>query len=867
MKRTLRLNVVAVALFGMFCGTAYAAPQKFTLDNGLTVLVSEMPSSPVAAVNLWVRTGSANEGRWMDSGITHFIEHMLFKGTARRGAGVIPQEARAMGGSINASTGYDQTAYVLAVPKENLSKAVDLLADMVVSPSFDAAEMEREREVIVKEMHMINDRPGRKLDDLVARTVYHTHPYQYPIIGREDVFRRLKRDDLVAYHTMYYMPNNMILSVAGGIKADEVLAIAKEKFKAFEARSFVLRNVPQEQEQIFPRRLEEYYATDLTRLSLAWQGAALLDPDLYALDVLAMALGQGESSRFFVELYKKKHLLESVSAADYTPQDRGYFEVSCLISKQDPEQVIAAVKGMITRIKDKGLDADELAKVKRQVMVENIVERQTAEGMADKAAADEGFTGDPEFSDRYLDGIRAVTQDDIKRVARRYLVDQRLSVVLLKPKKDAPVPVASAPALSAAIERTVLSNGLVLLLKEDHALPLVSVSVAFRGGMEQDPPELNGLSALTGSVWTKGLPGESADDIARITESRGAGVSSSAGENSIGLGMSFLPEDSSFMFDHLEKFLTVPVFPEDEIARDKEEMRTALAARRDSVAQMSSRALTETLFRTHPVRRDPLGSEATLARIQRKDITACFQRYVRPDNGVIAVFGDIDKAYVRAQLQQRLGKLKPGKPLINTFSEERPDAPRLSELTMDKEQAAVLFAFRGPLMAEKDVPAVEVLVNVLSSSLGGRLFKRVRDELGNAYAVRGGASPGVDAGVISFIALTTAEGLPKVRAIFEEEFAKVRAELISEQELADVRIYLVSGMARSLQTIGAQAGTRAGDELLGLGYAYVDGYAARVNAVTREDVRQAAVKYLDAAHAAVVLTRPPEKIRVKKTGE
>ncbi len=862
MKRTVWLCVMCFIFIGMLSGPAFAAPRKFVLDNGLTVLVTEMPSSPVAAVNLWVRTGSANEGRWMASGITHFIEHMLFKGTARRGAGIIPQEARAMGGSINASTGHDQTAYVLSVPKENLSKAVDLLADMVVSPSFDPAEMEREREVIVKEMHMINDKPARRLDDLVSRTVYHSHPYQYSIIGREDVFRRLTRDDLVAYHNMYYVPNNMILSVAGGVKAEEVLAIAKEKFNAFGARSFVLRNVPQEQVQIFPRRAEESYATDLTRLSMAWQGVALLDPDLYALDVLAMALGQGESSRFYVELYKKQHLLESVSAGDYTPQDRGYFEVSCLIKAQDPDNVAAAVKGMIADVADKGLGVDELAKVKRQVMVENILERQTAEGMADKAAADEGYTGDPEFSDRYLDGIRAVTQEDIKRVVRRYLVDQRLSTVLLVPKKTAAASVKQAPA-SSAIEKTVLPNGLVLLLKEDHSLPLVSVSADFRGGMEQDPAELNGLSALTGSVWTKGLPGESADDIARLTESRGASVWSSSGGNTIGLGMSFLSEDSSFMFDHLEKFLTVPVFPEDEIARDKEEMRTSLAARKDSVVQVSSLALMQTLFKTHPVRRDPLGSDVTLKRIQRQDIVACFQRYIHPDNGVVAVFGDIDTKSVRAQLQQRLGKLKPGKPVITTFAEERPEAARLTELTMDKEQAAVLFAFRGPLMSDKDRYAAEVLVNVLSSSLGGRLFKRVRDELGNAYAVSGGVSPGVDAGTISFIALTTAEGLPKVRAIFEEEFAKVRAQLITDEELADVRIYLVSGMARALQTTGAQAGGRAGDELLGLGYLNVDDYPSRINAVTREDVRQAALKYLDTAHAAVVLTRP----RVKKTGE
>jgi zinc protease len=854
MKRTIFILFVLVSGFG--CSWAYAATQKHVLDNGMTVLVNEMPSSPMAAINLSVKTGSANEGRFMASGITHFVEHMLFKGTPKRPAGVIPEEARAMGGYINASTGYDHTDYVLSVPRAELPKALDLLSDMLMNPSFDPAELEKERQVILKEMNMLNDKPDRKLGELLYQTVYHVHPYQFPIIGREDVFRALRREDLLEYHRSLYVPNNMIISVAGGVGPDDVLSLVREKFKDVKARSFPLRNVPQEPEQIFLRRVEMPYPTDLTRMIMAYQGVALLDKDLYALDVLSMAMGQGASSRLYLELYKKERLVEGISAGNPTPQDRGFFQVSSVMKAQDPDKVIKAVKAMIADVQAKGLLPGELAKIKRQVMADNIYERQTAEGMADKAAMEESFTGDPDFSERYLEGIKAVTNDDIKRVAATYLVDQRLSIVILKPKKDAALAGDAVPVMKSDIEKTVLSNGLTLLLKEDRTLPMVSMSVVFNGGMRQETVELNGLSSLLGSVWIKGAAGVSADDIQRQFDARGASISSYAGRNSFVLGMTVLAEDQLFMFEHLERFMTAPAFPDVEIDRDKEQMRTALVARKDSVLDMSSRALVETLFQTHPYRLDSLGTEESLGRITRAKIMDVFSRYIRPDNGVIAVFGDIDKKQVRRELERRLGKMKPGKPELKIFSEDAPAATRVKELTLDKEQAAVMFAFRGPLIGDSDRYALDAAVNILSSSLGGRLFKRVREELGKSYTVSGRVSPGVDAGMVYFFALTTEEGAAKVRSIMEEEFARIRTELVADKELNDAKAYLISKMARDMQTLGAQAVTRSVDELLGLGYSNADDEPQRLGAVTREDVRAAARKYLDTAHAAIVVSRP-----------
>jgi zinc protease len=489
------------------------------------------------------------------------------------------------------------------------------------------------------------------------------------------------------------------------------------------------------------------------------------------------------------------------------------------------------------------------------VMTGNIYKRETADGMVGSAAENEAFTGDPDFSDRYADGVRAVRNEDVLRVARKYFTDARLSVVILKPQGESTASGRQDQVKPGDIERVVLPNGLILLLKEDHSLPIVSFNAAFNGGMRQETLQLNGLSSLVGSVWTKGLPGESSDQVRAKLEARGAGLSAYSGHNSFVFSMSYLAEDQAMMLDYLEKFMTAPAFPVDEIARDKEQMLTALMTRKDSVMQTAARALVETLFEKHPFRLDSLGTEESLKRIKQKDLVDVFRNYIRSDNGVVAVFGDIDKKKMREELERRLGKLRKGKPSLALFSEDAPAVMRLKELMLDKGQAAVLFGFRGPTISDKDRYASEVLVNVLSSSLGGRLFRRVREELGKSYAVSGGMSPAVDAGMMSFYALTSNDGVDKVRSIMEEEFVKVRQDLISEKELADAKAYLIGDMARDMQTLAAQSITRAVDELLGLGYRNVDDYSARINAVNLEDVRAAAKKYLDLRHAAVVLSR------------
>ncbi len=854
MKKCFALSLCASMVFFSSFSSAETNPHKTKLDNGLTVIINEMPASPMVALYAWVNTGAATEGKYLGSGISHLIEHMLFKGTSRRPPGAIADEARAMGGEINASTGYDNTVFTLSIPKENFAKGLDLISDMVQNPSFDPKELELEREVVLKELRMNNDRPGRKLDELVYDSVYLVHPYKHPIIGHEQIYKKLTREDLVDHYQRNYVPNNMVFSVAGGVKAEDILPQIQKSFENFQMRPLSGRALPMEPEQIFSRRVELAYPTDLTRMTMAYEGVPLLDNDLYALDVLTMALGSGASSRFYQELHEKKRLVEEIGAGNNTPVDRGFVEINCLIKDKDPDVVILAVKALVEEVKKDGLKSNELAKIKRQVMADNIYARQTAEGMAYRAAMEEGFTGDASFSEKYLKGVEGVTNEDIKRVAREYLQDKRLTVVILKPKSAEMAAAAMLVSTPSMIEKLVLPNGLTLLLQEDHSLPIVSLEAVLNGGLRQESPELSGLSGLTGMVWEKGLKGKSFEQISSDVESLGGSFSSTSGFNSVVISLGFLSQDLPVALNYLEDAFLYPTFPEEEIVKEKDEMLTAIAARKDSIVQTSLKEMRETLFLTHPFRFDSLGTEGTLKKISRSDVVNYYERFLAPGNMVIAVVGDIDAAKVKGELIGRFGGMKPRPVTLMTAQEDPPKEQKVKEISMVKEQALVMCGFQAPSIHDKDKYAFEVAVNILSSSLSGRMFKRIREELGKAYNLSGSYSPGVDMGMAMFFTLTTEESIAKVRQIMREEISKLRDELVTDQELADSKTYLKSELARSLETGSSRALMSSIDELLGLGYDNYQHFQEHVAAVTKENIRDVVRKYLDPQHGVVVVT-------------
>lgn len=829
---------------------------KNTLDNGLTVLTSILPSSPVVSVYALVKTGSATEGTYLGTGISHFLEHMLFKSTDHRAVGEIASQIQAVGGSINASTGKDYTIYTITVPLEALDKAIEILSDMISHTKIDDQETDKERAVIFNEMRLHNDDPDTRLSDLMYAQVYIKHPYHHPIIGYPDLLSKVSADDLRQYYKIHYAPNNTIISIAGNVKVDQVMAKIQQHLGPYERQVETLRDLPLEPFQQRQKYVETEYPTDLTRIVIAYKSVSISDQDLYALDVLANILGQGESSRLYQHVLKERSLVYSINAYNYTPIDRGIFGIEATLDWAHLDSTKQAISKDIECIKKKGVSLKELNKAKKQVESDYIFGNQTTSSVAYSRAVDEAFTGDFNFSLNYIEEIKKVTTDDIIRAAKKYLNDSNQTTVVLKPQHTSTSSVTQKmDYVSGDIEKYVLNNGLTVLLKRNTYFPLVSIQLALKAGLREEIEEMNGVSKITSMLWLKGTKSKTSQEISTLTETLGMNLNSFSGKNSMGLSLDCLSEDVLTAVNVLEDVVKNPIFPDSEIAQAKSLMAADLKKRDDDVGRYTGKMMRELLFQTHPYRLDEGGSAESLANINREHIAGFYQKYVQPSNLVLSIIGDFDSAQMLDVLKKKFESIPDHKVTFGDFTEDGIIHPREKSVAMKKEQAMVMLGFHAPNLFSQDRFGVEVLTNILGSSFSGRLFSKIREELGKAYTLGGNYVPGIDAGFVYFYVLTTNQNVEKVVSLLKSEIQKIQSEPISDQELHDIQHYLKGNYKDDLQTNAALNFVVSLDELYGLGFNEYQHYAQHIDAVSSEDVKRLAQTYLDLSKSVVVITQ------------
>jgi len=317
---------------------------------------------------------------------------------------------------------------------------------------------------------------------------------------------------------------------------------------------------------------------------MAYSGVNLFHQDMYALDLLSWILGEGQSSRLYQKIYKDEGLVYSIDSSNFTPIDRGVFEVEAVLDYKNLESTIDTIKLEIEDIKKKGVKSDELKKVKRKILSFHLHRIQTASQMAWSQAVDEAFAGDYQFTQKYVEAIKSIANKDIMRVARKYLNDRSLSITVLKPENERTIEQSQKQEIKRGeIEKHTLENGMTVLIREDHSFPLISVKMLLNGGVRTETADNNGLNTLLAGAWTKGTKSMSSKQIAVKTDSLGISLGGSSGNNSIFINLNCLSEDFEEALDMLEDIIKNPTFPQHEIDKIKENMRTSLRQREDTI--------------------------------------------------------------------------------------------------------------------------------------------------------------------------------------------------------------------------------------------------------------------------------------------
>ena len=820
------------------------------LANGLEVILRPEHNAPVVSAQAWCRAGSIDEGQWLGAGLSHVLEHMLFKGTTTRAGGRIDQEVQAAGGYMNAYTSFDRTVYWINAPTSGTKVVVDILCDIFQNATLPADELAKELDVIRREMDMGHDDPGRRASQGFFATAYQRSPFRHPVIGHRDIFDRITREDLVAYYQTKYAPNNTFLVVVGDFEPATVLAQIEAAYTNSKGRAVPPSFVSQEPRQTAPRETIETAPVEHAHMHLGWHVGDQRHEDTPALDVLATLLGHGLSSRLYRAI-RERGLVHSVSAWIYTPGSVGMFGVSAVCDADKIDVVRQAIQVELQRVREEGICADELSRAVKQYTVSTLATRKTMEGQAQDLGSSWLAATDLHFSERYLGSVRRLSTADIRRAAQHYLTADGLTTYILRPAGQATPAVARAVAVAEnPVHRFVLSNGLRLLVKEDHRLPFVDFRAAFSGGLLAESPTDSGLTSLLAKMLVKGTVRRSAEDIAATIENVGGSLEPYAGNNSFGVSAEVLSEDFTIGLDLLADVLRHPTWPAEPLERERQIQLAGIKGQRDQLLQCAFKALRRQLFGEHGYGLDASGTESSVKAFSSADLQRFHSQLVIPANGVLAIFGDVRPDQVRAAVESALGHWNsPLPPWHPTAAPDRPLVLRTDE-SRDKEQAVLALGFRGTTLTAADRYALE-LIQEACSDMGSRLFLRIRDELGLAYYVGASDFVGRTPGYFAFYCGTSPEQVDRVEGELRVQADEIRRHGLTEEELARAKAKVVGQRQIARQDLGQVALTAALDELYGLGYAHSDGDDARYQSVTLAEIREVADRYLQ-PHAAVV---------------
>ena len=855
---------------------------RAVLRNGLTVLVQEDRTAPVVAIVTWVKAGYFDETD-EQNGLAHALEHMFFKGTAKRGVGEIAKETKAIGGYLNAHTIYDSTVYYTVLPSSGFQKGLDIQADAYASSIIDSGELAKEMEVIIQEAKRKSDNPSAVATEKLYELLHDTHRMRRWRIGHEQGLRAFTREMMNSFYRNFYRPGNTILVVSGDVDAKEAMSRVKEVYGGLDAGLPVRTPGPGEPERAGFRYREMAGDIAQTQLVIGWRTPGTLHPDTPALDVASSVLAAGKASRLYRAVRERK-LASAVGAYNYTPTDLGVFVVNAETEADKTVSAAQAAWKEVAGLRDERVPEHEMERLRRIFEARWVRRLETAEGRANYLAEWEAL-GDWRLGSKYFDSVMATDPGKVQEVVSKYLTPDRAAALVYRPEKSrviaqsptdmrailesgageplTPIPVRASPR-AAGRERATFDReesgvsifrtrtGVPVLVRRKPGAAMAHVALFIAGGCVEEPSWLAGLTLLTARTMLKGTTTRSAAQIAEDSEMLGATISASAGNDSFGWSFSVPRSRLGGALELLGDVILRPTFPEDALETERVVALANVERLRDDMYRYPMKLAREAAFRGHPYGSPPMGTEPSLRAITRKHIEDWHRAHVLDSAVVIGIVADIDPAEAADMTANELGSLV----ARDTGEVTRPEWPVAVEVeaeAREKAQTALALAFPAPSRTD-DARFAASLIATVASGLGGRFFDELRDRRSLAYTVQAGFSDRRAAGMfISYIA-TSPEKEDVARDGLLAEFAKLREVEITAEEISRAKEYAIGTHAISQESGGAVLGQMLDAWMFG-SLADIDEFDNRIRDVTARGMREVAARYFDASRRVEGIVR------------
>ena len=782
-----------------------------TLPNGLTLILEADDAAPVVSAQLWVGTGSIHEDRLLGSGISHFLEHMVFKGTRDLGGDALAQTVQAAGGHWNAYTTFERTVYYIDGPSTSLETFLRVLAGMVFFPTLPEDEFEREKDVIRREIDMGLDDPDHASTRLLLATAFVQDPRRHPVIGHRHLFDAISYEDLKTYHRTRYTSDRCHLVISGDIDVEQARALALELTADCQPGCGREPFVPVDDPCPAPRMARETFAVPTSRISMSWKTPAAHDPETAAWEILAAVLGCGRSARLYQALREKAGLAIEVSAFHWSqPGREGLFAVSAEAEVANRDVLMEAIPRELAAVAGEVAQAD-IDRARRQIAASQFKILTTASGRAADLASNWHEARDLDHTRRFLAAMEAVTVDDVRRLAAG--LTERGRVTTIVDPENTPPPARARKSAARRREVTTLSlaNGIRCALVADARAPMTHFHVAARAGLPAETAAANGVGHLMAAVMPKGTRRRTGGEIALALESLGASLGASSGNNAFTARATCLSDDVDAVAALFAETLREPAFDAVAVERERATQLAAIAESALEPLHVAFQALRGEMFGPTGYGLDALGTAESVRGLDGGALAAHHARHLCGENMTLSIAGDFDGGAVSDLLESHFGGLPVGAAWIPGPTEACANGGEVLA-HLPKKQAALAIGFPGVAAGDPRRHALAML-HAYMADMAGPLFTRIREELGLAYQVGATQFHGFDGGMFTCYLATSPEQVDLARDEMLKEITKIAHGGIPVEAFDRVRATALGALALQQQS-PSSLGTHAAIDLL-----------------------------------------------------
>ena len=848
MKKILLFNIF---LFVLFVGTSVFAQEfkTYKLDNGQTVVLSEVKNNPIVIIDTWVKTGSINETD-KNNGVAHFLEHLFFKGTTKHPTGEFDRILESKGAITNAATSKDFTHYYIEIPSEYFNLALELHADMLLNPQIPRKELEKERKVVMEEIAKDENSPSETVYENLNSMLYTNHPYKRKVIGTNKVIESITREEILDFYNRYYNPSNMVTVIIGDINSDEVIEKIKENFKTDSKKSLALPKYTKEKPLNSQKRKVINMNTESGYMMIGFRGASILNNDTYALDVLATILGDGKTSKLYKSIKDQKHLAYSISAGNTSMRDDGILYIRANFEPSNADKLERAVFEEINKIKTQGITQDDLTLAKKIIERDTYYARESISNMASEIGYTVTLTSNPDYYKTYLDKINKVTIKDVKRVANKYLGVNKSAVSICLPEVKEQAKVSSNVDYKVNLvdednltKKYILDNEATLLITNNNANDIIAISIIAKGGKFLE--KITGTATLMADTMLRGTKKYTAPELSKEMESNGIKIIPASSADVFSVSVLTTKNQIPQTLELLSEVLNNAKFDDFEIEKKKTEKLNLIKQSRDVPLNIALEEYQYLIYKNSIYSKSPKILEKSLPKIQRKDIVEYYGKIFNPKNIIISVNGNVDEKLLINEFNEMFKvsnsiKFKYSDYKIADLTEKSTSVKHIKDL----KTAWLLLGWRTcGLTNKKDDVVLQIIDTILGSGMSSRLFQNIRDQEGLAYQVGSGYSANVLSGAFTVYVGTNPVNTEKVRNKMISEVFRLKTEFVTEKELQSAKEKLLGEYVISLETNSKKAGTIGSFEALGRGFKFDKEYKELIKSVTASDIIEVANKY------------------------